>query len=141
MPNIRENPSITTTCYRDYSPGVNSEAPITLRRGEVARRAWQHLIDQTLSKWLHDPSILDDEGIQPPTGTIIRLSMDLAELYRDQGLPAPDIVVVDPNGGIVFERREGSVTELLHVWEDGAVEYMRLDGTRLSERTPVLFGT
>lgn len=87
--------------------------------------------------WLRDPSQLDDDGIDPPSGTIIRLSMDWAENYRDKGLPAPDRVAPDPNGGIVFERREGNVSEVVHVWEDGTIEYMRFEGTHLVERSPV----
>jgi hypothetical protein len=87
--------------------------------------------------WLRDPSQLQDEGIEPPSGTVIRLSMDLAENYRDRGLPAPDSVVPDPNGGIVFERREGDVSEVFHVWDDGTVEYMLFEGARLVERNPV----
>jgi hypothetical protein len=92
------------------------------------------LIDETLLAWLGDPSSLEDDGIDPPTGTIIRLSIDLAEHYRDRGFAAPNSIVADVNGGIVFERREGAVTEVIHIWEDGEIGYMLFDGTCLIER-------
>lgn len=103
-------------------------------REEARREAWQRLIDQGLLEWLRDPSQLEDDGIDVPTATIVRLSLDLAERFREEGFPSPDRIVPDPNGGIVFERREGNVSEVLHVWDDGSVEYMRFHGTQLSER-------
>lgn len=105
--------------------------------GDEARNAWQRLIDSTLTKWEWDISQFDDEGIEPPSRQIVRLAIDLAEGFRDQGLPAPDSVVPDPNGGIVFERRENGLSEVFHVWEDGSVEYQRFQGTRLVERQPL----
>jgi hypothetical protein len=88
-----------------------------------------------LMDWLCDPSQFCDEGIDVPSGMIIRRSIALAENFRDMGLPPPDSVVPDPNGGIVFERREGQISEVFHIWDDGTVEYMRFDGSRLVERS------
>ncbi|MEZ6086446.1 MAG: hypothetical protein R3C05_00105 [Pirellulaceae bacterium] len=88
---------------------------------------------------MSDPARLEDEGFDSPTASILRLSLDLAEKYRDAGLSAPNSVVPDPNGGIVFERQEGSTSEVLHVWDDGSVEYMRFLGTQLVERQPIRF--
>lgn len=109
-------------------------------RGEEARRnAWQRLIDEKLLEWLRDPGHIEDDGIDAPTATIVRLSLDLAERFREEGFPPPDTIVLDPNGGIVFERREGGVSEVLHVWDDGSAEYMRFHGTQLVERQPLAF--
>jgi hypothetical protein len=134
----RPRPYISSARFRDLPTGVDAESPVTRGRLQEMKThaAWQLVIDQTLMDWLRDPGQLQDEGIDPPTGTTIRLSMDLAEALRDEGRPAPDRVVVDPNGSIVFERREGTVAEVLHVWEDGSVEYMRFEGARLVERGP-----
>lgn len=139
MPATKPRSYITPTRFRESPTGIDAVTPVTL--GELhdgaARKAWQHVIDETLSEWLRDPSQLDDDGIDPPSGTIIRLAMDWAENFRDKGFPAPDSVAPDPNGGIVFERREGNVSEVVHVWDDWAVEYMRFEGTHLVERSPV----
>jgi hypothetical protein len=118
---------------------VNTEALISRDdgRAKANRDAWQRLIDEKLLDWLREPSQLEDEYIEAPNPTIIRLSLDLAEKYRDEGLPAPDTMVPDPNGGIVFERYEGDVSEVLHVWNDGSVEYMQFQGTKLTERQPL----
>lgn len=99
--------------------------------------AWQDLIDQTLHRWLRDPSLLDDEGVDAPSGAILRLALDLAEKFRDEGVPPPDKIVTDPNGGIVFERTLGNETEIYHVWDDGAVEFQRFAGDTLIERSAV----
>ncbi len=116
-----------------------SPSMIDARRDEDRREAWQRLIDRKLLEWLHDPNQLEDEGIDAPTATIIRLSLDLAERFREEALPAPDSIVPDPNGGVVFERREDEVSEVLHIWDDGSVEYMRFRGTQLVERQPLVF--
>jgi hypothetical protein len=130
---------VSAALIRTFQTGIDADAPLSRARScDVnARVLWQHVIDQTLMAWLRDPSQLDDDGIDPPNGTIIRLSMDLAENFRDRGLPAPDSVVPDPNGGIVFQRREGNVSEEFHVWEDASVEYLRFEGTQLVERHPI----
>lgn len=114
-----------------------SSSMIDARREEARRDAWQRLIDGKLLAWLRDPGQLEDDGIDAPTATIVRLSLDWAEQWRDEGLPAPNSIVPDPNGGIVFERREGNVSEALHVWDDGSAEYMRFRGTQLVERLPL----
>ncbi len=57
--------------------------------------------------------------------------------FAKRDFQLPDSIVPDPNGGIVFERREGKVSEVLHVWDDGSAEYMRFRGTQLVERQPL----
>ncbi len=92
------------------------------------------LIDQKLIEWECDPSQLSDEGVEPPSGETILTAIEWAKHFRKDGKPSPDSVVPDANGGIVFERREKGVSEVLHVWDDGSVEYQRFHGTRLVER-------
>lgn len=98
------------------------------------RVAWERVIDDTLIAWGCDPSHLEDEGIDPPSRETIYRAILLAQAYRDEGRPSPDSVVPDANGGVVFERREGSISEVLHVWEDGTIEYQLFQGSRLMER-------
>ncbi len=124
--------------FPENATGIDAQSPMS--RGDLqisaARKAWRHVIE-TLMGWLRDPGQFDDDGIDPPNKKIIRLAMDWAENFRDNGKAAPNSVLPDPNGGIVFERREGNVSEVVHVWDDGAVEYMRFEGTHLVERSPV----
>jgi len=136
---------MTTTKPRPFmSPSINdavqtnndADSPATrdVEREREYRERWQELIDHKLIEWGCDPGQFDDEGVEPPSGEIISLAIGLCEQSKAQGLPTPDSVVPDPNGGIVFERREGDVSEIFHVWDDRTIEYQRLDGTRLDER-------
>ena len=116
---------------------ADTNSPATNDRNGVVsyHDAWQRLIDDKLMKWLHDPSQLDDDGVDAPTGTILRLVIDHAERFRDQALPPPDSIVPDCNGGVVFERREDDVVEVFHFWQDGTLEYQQFRGTTLIERS------
>jgi hypothetical protein len=103
-------------------------------RQRDARERWQDAIDHKLIEWSRAPSPLEDVGVDPPTKETIQRAIRLAETFRDEGFPAPESVVPDPNGGIVFERREGEVAEVCHLWDDGTTEYQRFEGARLVER-------
>jgi hypothetical protein len=100
----------------------------------AAREGWQEIIDRKLIEWGRDPARLEDEGVEPPTKETLQRAIHLAEAFRDEGLPNPNSVVADPNGGIVFERRERNMSEVFHLWDDGSMEYQRFEGTRLVER-------
>ena len=116
---------------------VESEKP-TVRdkdRINVFRRQWQQLIDYRLIEWGLSFYDVDDDSFDPPSRETIARAIQFAEKFRTDGLPPPDSVVPDANGGIVFERRELDVTEVLHIWGDGDAEYQQFQGTRLVERT------
>ena len=139
---------ISLARFREFPTGVDTESPVMrgfihemkLLQQRKTRELWQRVIDKTLTSWLRNPSELEDDGIDAPSGAIIRLSLDLAESCMESGLAPPDRIVPDPNGGIVFERREGNVSEVLHVWDDGSVEYMKFDGAQLVDRGPFPVG-
>ena len=132
-------PLISRRIFKVVATGADMDSLATLGETSPARfRArWQELIDHKLLEWLRDPSQLDDEGMDQPSGTILRLAIDLAEKFRDDGLAPPDRIVPDPNGGIVFERRRNDLFEVIHIWEDGTEEYQQFRGTSLIERTPL----
>ena len=98
---------------------------------------WQDLIDYKLLEWGRNPDQFDDENVEPPTRSTILLAIALAQALSDLGVPPADSVVPDPNGGIVFDRREGEAYEVFHIWEDGTVEYHRFLGTSLVERRTI----
>ncbi len=121
---------------------TNADKRSLITRGTARQRAhnqWQRLINHELTEWALDPARFDDDGIEPPSRQIIRFSDCLGGRFRDEGLPAPDSVVPDPNGGIVFERRENGLSEVLHVWDDGTVEHQLFRGTRLVEGETLQF--
>ena len=121
------------------SANVDSERP-TVRdkdRVDAFRRGWQQLIDYRLIEWGWSSDLLDDDGVEPPCRETITRAIELAQRFRSEGFPPPDSVVPDANGGIVFERRELDVTEVIHIWGTGDAEYQQFQGTRLVERTPL----
>jgi hypothetical protein len=129
----RVSPKVVSTNADTQLPVMSADASI-----QAARAAWQRLIDFSLIEWGRDPDRFTDEGVEAPDGEIVRLAIAVAERFRDQGDPAPNSVVPDPNGGIVFERRENGSSEVVHIWDDGHVEYMRFEGTRLVARETLL---
>ena len=122
---VRTNVDAATPSSRGVSPET------------VNREGWQHLIDYQLIEWGWDTDQFEDEGIEPPTRDTVQLAIAVAEKLRDAGLAAPNSIVSDANGGIVFERREKDVIEVFYVWDDGTIEYQCFHGTRLTERRPL----
>jgi hypothetical protein len=103
---------------------------------EEFQAIWQSAIDRTLKCWLNNPTMLEDDDIEIPTKTTIRLALDYAEDFCGQELPPPSRIVPDGSGGIVFERRIGNEAEIVHFWDDGAIEYQQFDGSTLVRRVP-----
>lgn len=98
------------------------------------RAKWEKLIDYTLIEWGRNPDAFEDEGVEPPTAETVSLAFELARRFKQAGLQAPDKVLLDANGGVVFERRGENITEVFYVWDDGSIEYQRFQHTRLVER-------
>lgn len=98
---------------------------------------WQAVIDHQLVEWGRDSSQLEDEGIVAPTAEIIGLACRLAALYRDTGMVAPTRVVPDGEGGIVFERRDGSAFQTIEIRADHTIEWCYFVNSRLVDRRPL----
>lgn len=128
------SPFISAPVRETFPTGAYPDSPVTRTREEENRAKWQAIIDYKLIEWGCSPGQLEDDGIEVPTGDNILRAIRAAEVYRDKGVSAPDTVVPDGNGGIVLERREEDVVEVLHLWDDGNLEYRRFQGTRLVER-------
>lgn len=105
--------------------------------GTQAGAHWNQLIRSTLLQWAHDPSQVTDDGSDAPNAAVIQKAINLARRWSESDTAPPDRIVPDPNGGIVFERKEGSTSEVIHIWDDGDIEYLRFDGTNLVERRPM----
>ena len=118
------------------STGVDRLTPMTRSLAPDAR-AWQTIINERLGLWLRDPGQLADEGVTPPSPAIVELAIGLAQAYRDENFPCADSVVAGPNGEIQFEWRLDGGSEVIDIWDDGLIEHMRFEGTRLVERKPL----
>ena len=136
MPATESSPFISPSLPNAVTTDVNVESSLTRDPSGRAseREAWQRIIDDQLIEWGWNSCQLEDEGVAPPTRDTIQRAIRLAEALQSLGLPPPDSVVPDPDGAIVFERRQEDVSETFHVWENGTVEYCSFRGTRLFER-------
>lgn len=121
--------------YRVTAGAAEKESLWAMEREvEENRRAWNNIIDRKLIEWGRDPTRLEDEDVVPPSFEAIKVASDSAMALRDKSKEAPKRVVPNGDGGIVFERWEGSVSETIEVFEDGAIEYCRYHDTRLTHR-------
>jgi hypothetical protein len=113
--------------------GINGNGQFGISTAEQ----WQRLIDYKLIEWGTNPGKLEDDGLDPPSVDTVRRAIMFAQQCKNAGLPAPTYVVPDPNGGIVFVRREKDVSEEFHFWDDGTVEYFYFQDTHLVARRPI----
>lgn len=113
------------------SSGADGDAQVT---GRTDVGVWQQLIDETLLKWAHEPTYFEGEEFGAPDRETVSVAIRIARHCRDASIAAPDRIVPDADGGIVFERRCGKVTESIHIWDDGTAEYYCLSGTNVVER-------
>ena len=101
------------------------------------RVGWQKVIDDQLIEWGKDPSQFEDDGIEVPSGESIRRAYDVARRMHDAGVPPPLRVVPDGDGGITFERQDGPVFQTIEIADDGSVEGIVFENSRLVSRQPV----
>jgi hypothetical protein len=92
--------------------------------------AWQELIEQ-LSAWARDPQQLSDEHVEAPSGRMIQLAMDVAAVMRDRSVEAPDRVVPNGDGSIVFRWRSRDFTWSLELDADGSMETSLMEENKL----------
>jgi len=97
---------------------------------ETHAMAWQELLEQ-LSAWVRDPEQLRDEEIAAPSSRMLRLAMDVAAVLRDRNVEAPDRVIPNGDGGIVFRWRSCDFTWSLELEADGSMETSLMEENRL----------
>jgi hypothetical protein len=107
------------------------------RELDANRQAWQRFIDEKLIEWGRDPSLLDDESVIPPSRPSVDTAVWLAMRLRDAGEVPPLRVVPDGDGGIVFERWEGNLSESFEVSQHGGIEYVQCRDGRVEARRAV----
>ena len=102
--------------------------------GPAERGGWQAVIEGQLAEWEKDPSVLEDEGIEPPTRETLQLAAQIARDLCAAGLPAPQRVSSTGDGGIVFTRQEGPLFSTIEVASDRSVELIVLKDYRVVSR-------
>ena len=107
-----------------------SAAATAFVKTQVARDAWERVID-TLIDWARDPSVIEDEGIDPATRETIGDALQLAYVLQKGHAHPPTRVVPSPNAEIVFELEIGDIFESITVSEPGSREYRLFEGSRL----------
>ena len=118
------------------STRADNQTPVTGSSDVDARHKWLSIVDEKFIDWAVYPQDFEDDGIAPPSREKISLAGQLATKLADMDVPAPSRVVFDANGGIVFERHDGSVFEAIIVSSDLNVEYRRFLNDRLVDREP-----
>lgn len=136
MPATIERETMSPPLERAVPTRADIQSSISPTAAGIIRQGWNPVIDDILLSWLRNPRQLADDGVEPPSSSVLRLALDFAEKFRDELFLAPDRVSVDPNGGIVFEKLDGPVVHEIHIWDDGTVEYMRFNGSTLVLRKP-----
>ena len=100
------------------------------------RNCWQQVIDRTLIEWGRNPSVLEDDGISPPTGASIDAALRIAGKMREYGIAPPLRVVPTGDGGISFERGNRQWSEMIEVNANGSAECFEFEEARLVHRAP-----
>ena len=103
---------------------------------ESRQQQWQRIIDNKFIEWAVHPEQFDDDDGAPPSRETIHLAATLAKQLINEDVEAPTRVVVDANGGIVFEIHEGDIYEAITVAPDLSIEYRAFVSGRLIKREP-----
>lgn len=124
----------------EVARGVDERTIATLQREafEARKDAWEEVVNRKLLEWGLDPSALEDDGLEAPSRQTISLACRVAVAARDDGWPPPLRVVPTATGGIVFERKQGTIFETVTVFPDGRVEYTRYIDSQLVSRGPIV---
>ena len=101
---------------------------------EQNRTAWLEIIDHKLIDWGLKYGEVDEDGIIWPSRQSVSSACELANGMADNGKPTPTKVVPNGDGGIVFERKEGSFFETIEIFEDGSKEYCQFVNSNLRRR-------
>jgi hypothetical protein len=107
--------------------------PTPLPDGKGAK-AWQQLIDDQLIEWGRHPEHFDEEGMTPPTACALGWACKLAAFCRDRQIDPPLRAAPDGSGGIAFEWRIGPVFLTVEVRQDGEVEMLTIENSKLMLR-------
>lgn len=107
-------------------PGTGAAPDASLATASVAESyTWSDVRD-TLLKWLGNPLMLEDDGIDPPTKELITSAIDFSLGFA--GIPAPTSVAPTPDGGISFEWRRADDLEIAEIVQVDMAEHTVISG-------------
>lgn len=96
---------------------------------------WRSIVDE-LARWGSSPQRFDADNPKP-ADRLIDGAIELAMQLADCGVPVFERVHADGDGGIVFERRRQDKKSVLHIWEDGKVEWFTFRNGKIEQRFAV----
>lgn len=99
------------------------------------RDAWNNAID-TLIEWGRDPSSLEDDGIDAPTGRAVSRACQIAKDLQSLDFPAPTRVVPTGNGGVALQLERNDSLVSFEVDAEANVEFLAFEGCHLLIRHP-----
>ena len=112
-------PQVVRTVAASDETLISSSQDSENHRGE-----WQAVIDRKLIEWGRNPALLAEREMIAPTAAAIGRAVAIAQDARDRNLASAFRVAPDGDGGIVFERWDGQLTESIEIDRDGRVEYV-----------------
>jgi hypothetical protein len=132
MPAIDDGPYLADAVQNAVSTNAASASPIaTVKRPAVdSRLSWDE-VERQLITWGCEGHPCDEEDIDPPSKTTLKLAIQIADKLAREGGPGPTSVVADVNGGIVFELLSPKTRESIHIHDGGKIEHIVLRNHRI----------
>ena len=94
---------------------------------------WRRLLDR-LAEWQLSAGKTDEDDLQNPVDVAIDNARLLLTALRDAGLPQPDRVVPDGEGGVVLEQTAGDTVQRVEFSAQGHVEHVVFQDCKLVSR-------
>lgn len=125
-------PNVVVTCAAD-----DRSLAVSMKQQEQNRQGWQDVIDKKLIEWGRDPSQLADEDVVPPSRELVHLASEFATRCRDEGVPPPNRVVPNGDGGITFERWHDLDFHTIEILRDRSIDAVYYRDCRLIARESI----
>jgi len=121
-------------------PDDDASASGSLQASLENRNGWRNLVDRPLIEWGRNPEAFgsEEEGLEPPSIEIIQRAVQIASTLSETGVPSPLRVVMNGEGGIIFEWRDQKTFSTLEITKERHLELCRFDECRLVERERIL---
>jgi hypothetical protein len=99
------------------------------------RDRWAELIASRLVAWEYSTDSLDDGDSIPPTPRAIYCALMNARAWMEAGEPSPLDIIIDGDGGILFQISKTPETEFsINFLSDGSIDKMYFRGAELVGR-------